>query len=167
MKESWYDGQVMVGMKEAIFEPSSPHRHMTELVHLLKSQPNIPDKPLLFIYSDGGPNHRLTYLSVQLSLILVFLKLDLDFLCAARTAPYHSWRNSAERIMSIINLGLQCVGIMRKKMTPETEASIACCNNMAQLRKVGESKPDLVPADSVPGEEVTTAHSAMSLELQL
>ena len=50
----------------------------------------------------------------------------------------------AERIMSIINLGLQCVGIMRKEMTPETEASIASCNNMAQLRKVGESKPDLV-----------------------
>ena len=48
--------------------------------------------------------------------------------------------------MFIINLGLQCVGIMRKEMTPETEASIASCNNMAQLRKVGESKPDLVQA---------------------
>ena len=31
-------------------------------------------------------------------------------------------------------------------MTPETEASIASCNNMAQLRKVGESKSDLVQA---------------------
>ena len=29
-------------------------------------------------------------------------------------------------------------------MTPESEASIAGCNNMAQLRKVGESKPDFV-----------------------
>ena len=73
-------------------------------------------------------------------------RLDLDFLCAARTALYHSWRNPAERIMSIINLGLQCVGIMRKEMTPETEASIPSCNNMAQLRKVGESKLDLVQA---------------------
>ena len=146
VKECWYDGQVFVGMKEAVFEPSSPHRHMTELVHLLNSQPSIPNKPLLFIYSDGGPDHRLTYLSVQLSLISVFLKLDLDFLCAARTAPYHSWRNPAERIMSIINLGLQCVGIMRKEMTPETEASIASCNNMAHLRKIGESKPDFIQA---------------------
>ena len=146
VKESLCDGRVFVGMKEALFEPSLPHRHMTELVHLLKSQPSIPDKPLLFIYSDGGPDHRLTYLSVQLSLISVFLKLDLDFLCGARTAPYHSWRNPAERIMSIINLGLQCVRIMRKEMTPETEASIASCNNMAQLSKVGESKPDLVQA---------------------
>ena len=119
---------------------------MTELVNLLKSQASIPDKPLLFIYSDGGPDHRLTYLSVQLSLISVFLKLDLDFLCAARTAPYHSWRNPAERIMSIMNLGLQCVGMMRKEMTPEFKASIASYNNMAQLRKVGESNLDLVQA---------------------
>lgn len=79
VKDSWYDGQVFVGMKEALFEPSSPHRHMTELVHLLKSQLSIPDKPLLFIYSDGGPDHRLTYLSVQLSLISVFLKLAWTF----------------------------------------------------------------------------------------
>lgn len=108
VKKSWYSGQVFVGLKEAVFEPLSPHRHMTELVKLFKKDPNSPDKPLLFIYSDGGPDHRLT---VQLSLISVFLERDLDFLCAARTAPYHSWRNPAERIMSIINLGLQCVGI--------------------------------------------------------
>ena len=44
----------------------------------------------LFIYSDGGPDHRLTYVSVQLSLIALFLNLDLDLLVAARTAPSHS-----------------------------------------------------------------------------
>ena len=91
VKESWYNGRVFIGMNEAVFEPSSPHHHMTELVHLLKSAPSIPDKPLLFIYSDGGPDHRLTCLSVQLSLISMFLKPNLDFLHATRTAPYHSW----------------------------------------------------------------------------
>lgn len=29
----------------------------------------------------------------------------MDYLCAARTAPYHSYRNPVERIMSILNLG--------------------------------------------------------------
>ncbi len=126
--ESWYDGHVFIGMKESVFEPSTPHRHMTELVAVLKSKVSLAHKPLLFIYSDGGPDYRLTYLSVQLSLICVFLELDLDFLCAARTAPHHSWRNPAERIMSLINLGLQCVGMMRKEMAPEDEATIANCN---------------------------------------
>jgi len=59
------------------FEPSSPHL-------------------FLFIYTDGGADHILTYLPVKLSLISIFLKLDLDFLCVARTAPHHSWRNPAK-----------------------------------------------------------------------
>ena len=48
----------------------SPHRHMTELCEMVKKE-NLAEKSLLFIYSDGGPNHRLTYLFVQLSPILL------------------------------------------------------------------------------------------------
>ena len=114
---SWYSGQVHIGFKEGVFEPSSPHRHMTELYQMVKDI----DKPVMFIYSDEGPDHRLTYLSVQLSIIALYLKLDLDFICAARTAPCHSWRNPAERVMSIVNLGLQCVGLMRQKMATNLE----------------------------------------------
>ena len=72
----------------------------------------IEDMPILFLYSDGGPDHRLTYVSVQASLIALFKNLDLDILCVARTAPYQSWR---ERIMSLLNMGLQSVGLMRRK----------------------------------------------------
>ena len=109
---SWYSGEVHVGLKDAVFEPSSPLRHTTELHSLLITR--LQSKSVLFLYSDGGPDHRLTYISVQLSLIALFLNLDLDFLCAGRTASYHSWRNPVERIMSIVNLGLQCVGLMRE-----------------------------------------------------
>ena len=62
------------------------------------------------MYTDGGPDHRLTYVSVQIALIALFLELDLDFLCAVRTPPHNSWKNPAERIM---NLALQGVGIAR------------------------------------------------------
>ena len=111
--ESWYRGQVFVGFKDTAFEQSSPLRHATELSTILSNPGG--DRSVLFLYSDGGPDHRLTYASVQVSLIALFLKLDLDFLCAARTAPSHSWRNPVERIMSTLNLGLQCVGLMRGK----------------------------------------------------
>ena len=57
----------------------------------------------------------LTYVSVQLGLISLFLQLDFYYLCAVRTAPYHSWRNLVECIMSIVNLGLQCVGLEERK----------------------------------------------------
>ena len=61
------------------------------------------------IYSDGGPDHRLTYHSLQLSLISVYVNLDLGMLIAARTAPGHSWANSIERLMSLLNLANQNV----------------------------------------------------------
>ena len=78
---SWYNGQVWVGLREGAFEPSSPHRHITELHNALQEQNLWEDKSCLFVYCDGGPDHRLTYLSVQVSLISLVLKNDLDFLC--------------------------------------------------------------------------------------
>ncbi len=136
---SWYSGQVLVGLKEAAFEPSSPMRHAAELGNILSRDPG---KSVLFVYSDGGPDHRLTYVSVQLALISVFLKLDLDYLCAARTAPSHSWRNPVERIMSTLNLGLQSVGLMREQMDSEFEAQSGKCSSLKDLRDVASRYPD-------------------------
>jgi hypothetical protein len=82
---SWYVRQVFVLFKDGAFEPSSPIRHATKLVNILENE--AIDRPVLFLYSDGGPDHRVMYLSVKLSLIALFLKRDLDYLCAARTAP--------------------------------------------------------------------------------
>ena len=67
-----------------------------------------------------------------------FLKLDLDLLCAARTAPSHSWRNPVERVMSTLNLGLQCVGLMRKTGDAKFEAQAA---SLAVLREATERTP--------------------------
>ena len=132
--ESWYRGQVLVGYKYTAFESSSPMRHATELGSILCSNADF-HKSILFLYSDGGPDHRLTYyVSVQVSLIALCLTLDLDFLCAARTAPSHFWRNPVKRIMSTLNLGLQCVGLMREKSDSDFEAEAANCNSLLALR---------------------------------
>ena len=133
---SWYDGQVHVGLKEAVFEPSNALRHATELHNVLMHE--IGTRSVLFLYTDGGPDHRTTYVSTQLSLIALFLNLNLDYLCAARTAPHHSWRNPVERMMSILNLGFQSIGLMREKMDDEAEAALKNCNNISLLRKSGE-----------------------------
>ena len=144
ISESWYRGQVFVSPKDTVFEPSSPLRHACELYNVLQSLSN--SKPVLFLYSDGGPDHHLTYESVQLSLVCLFLKLDLSFLCAGRTAPYHSWRNPVERVMAALNLGLQCVGLDREKMPEEYEIEVAKCNNLTQLRKIAERNDQFVGA---------------------
>lgn len=129
--DSWYSGQVFIGLKEGAYEPSSPLRHVTELSGTLTKYGLLNGKSVLFLYTDGGPDHRLTYLSVKLSLICLFLVCDLDYLCACRTAPCHSWRNPAERVMSLVNLGLQSIGLMRQPMGDTEEALTASCNSLS------------------------------------
>ena len=48
-----------------------------------------------------------------------------------------------ERIMSLLNLGLQCIGLLRKKMDDGYESAVANCNSIAQLRKVAEKNPTM------------------------
>lgn len=73
------------------------------------------------IYSDGGPDHRLTYHSVKLSLIVLFRNLNLDMLIAGRTAPGHSWANPVERIMSVLHLSIQNMSLARNECDSNTE----------------------------------------------
>jgi hypothetical protein len=146
---SFYRGQVYVVNKDLVFEPSSPLRHATELMTVLESEEL--SKPIMLLYTDGGPDHRLTYLSVKLSLMCIFVALDLDMLCAVRTPPYNSWKNPPERVMSILNLGLQAVGMERKPMDGIHEDAIHSANTLGELRKRADQNEDLAAAmkDSV------------------
>ena len=101
-------GSSICRLQDAAFEPSSALRHAAKLSKtLLSTEVN---KSVLFLYSDGGPDHKLTNVSVQVSLIA---KLDLDFFCVARTVPSHSWHNPVERVMPTLSLGLQCIGLKK------------------------------------------------------
>lgn len=59
---------------------------------------------------------------------------DFDFLAAVRTAPYHSWSNPAERMMSIINLGLQGVALKRSDMSFDSEQIFKNLGTMEEIR---------------------------------
>jgi len=88
IEESFYRGQVYIGLKDPIFQPSDSLHHITELYKILNDSNE--NKPYLFLYTDGRPDHRVIYVHVQLALIALFLKLDLDLLIAVRTPPDHS-----------------------------------------------------------------------------
>lgn len=144
---SFYHGQPVVILKDFVFSPSSPYRHMAEFVKPAKS--HFDDRvvpPFMFFYHDGGPDHRLSYYSVMISYICAFRWLNLDFLVAVQTAPNNSWINPCERLMSILNLGLQCVSTTREKASDSIEATLKSCNSMSAIRKEAESKPLLKEA---------------------
>lgn len=73
------------------------------------------------IFSDGGPDHRLTYHSVKLALVILFKNLDLDLLIAGRTAPGHSWINPVERIVFTLNLAIQNIALARDECSSDME----------------------------------------------
>ena len=58
---SWYTGQVNVLFKDTIFEPSSPSRHSAEVANIFMKDSSV-DYPVLFLYADGGPDHRVAYI---------------------------------------------------------------------------------------------------------
>lgn len=103
------------------------------------------------IYSDGGPDHRLTYHSVKLALIVLFKELNLDTLIAVRTAPGHSWLNPAERVMSVLNLAIQNCAFSRAESGSNFEQVIKSANSMSEIRTKATKYPGLKDAwvDSV------------------
>ena len=76
----WYTGEVIVMLKEGALEPSSPLHHSTELSNILRDR--VQHKLILFVYSDGGPDYQVTYISVKSALITLFRIMDLDYFCA-------------------------------------------------------------------------------------
>lgn len=69
----------------------------------------------------------------------LFLKHNLDMLVAAQTAPQNSYRNPVERIMLVLNIELQSVGVMRKEMSEECETILKSCNSMEDIHKAASS----------------------------
>lgn len=113
----FYRGKVTVVVNDSVFQSSNPMRHATTL---LKQIQKLQDKPKVVLkFSDGGTDHRTNLGHVIVSAICLFKELDLDLYVAARCAPGQSWINPAERVMSILNIGLQNCALSREKGSTE------------------------------------------------
>jgi hypothetical protein len=98
---------------------------------------------MLCLYTDGGPDYHCTYTCVQLSYICLFIALDLDYFVTVWALLQNSWKNPIERIISILNLGLQSVGLMRTEMNNESERLISKCGIINEICKVAEENSTL------------------------
>lgn len=75
--DSFYNNVLHVIVKGKVFTPSSPKCHATESVSILRNTRSSDglslECPILFIYTDGGPDHRTTFESVKLAHIYSFI----------------------------------------------------------------------------------------------
>lgn len=115
-------------------------------LHLQLSQPRFlltgkRRKPILLKYTDGGTDQRNNLESVRCANICLFRGMNLDMLIHVRCG--HSWTNTAERIMSIRNIGLQSVSLERKEAGREIEMLLKGCNSMSNIREKCSSNATL------------------------
>ncbi|CAJ0895890.1 20155_t:CDS:2, partial [Entrophospora sp. SA101] len=105
--ESFYKGQVYVAYKDTILQPSSALCHSTEFYnnYCAQFQNHLAKPKILLLYTDA----------------------------AVRTAPYYSWANPAERMMSILNLALQGVALKRESMSESSEKYFDKLKNLSDI----------------------------------
>jgi len=63
----------------------------------------------------------------------------MDTMVVLRAATQHSWTNPAERIMSVLHLGLQGCSLARTAMYNDCELTMRNCNGMSVIRRAAEA----------------------------
>lgn len=141
--DSFHKGQAIMFLKDSVLSPSNPTAHLLEMISA-ETLLNTIDKQITILFTDGGPDHRTTYASVQLGAILYFLKYDKDMVILFRTAPNGSYLNPVERTMSIINLALQHCSFCRSVIPDSViEDLVMKCSSMSEFRDTVDGKTDV------------------------
>ncbi|KAI8503983.1 hypothetical protein Bbelb_180510 [Branchiostoma belcheri] len=142
--KSFYRGTVTVAVNDSVFQASSPFRHAAAILKILRQK---EERPKVFLkYSDGGTDQRNTLESVKCAHIALFKVMNFDLLILARCAPGQSYVNPAERLMSILNIGLQNVALERKQLSDELEKLLTRAGSMAEVRNLAKQHPELAEA---------------------
>ena len=118
-------------------------------------------------FSDGGTHHRNKLEAVKCSSICICKQLDLDLFIGERCAPGQSWVNHAERVMSILNIGLQNFSMERKPGADNLETDLKKCNGMDDIRKYGAEHPEFKTAWSESIEETKASMENRGRRLSL
>ena len=100
-------GNVYYTVSDSVFQSSTPFCHGLMIFKIIKELKHVPR--VLMKYTDDGTNQSNALESVKVGLICLFKGLNLDFMISARCAPEYSYMNPAERIISMLYLGLQNV----------------------------------------------------------
>ncbi len=95
-------------------------------------------KPEAFVmvFTDGGPDHYISFLNVMISWLAYFISGGCDSLVVGRTVPTQSWTNLAERLMSVLDFTLSNCALSRDLMGDEFEKDMKKCNSMTSIRKL-------------------------------
>ena len=163
-EESFVRGQVSLSVNDSVFQMSTPMRHAASLSKVVP----LASAQILMKYSDGGTDHRTTLEAVRCAVICLCKEYDLDMVILAICAPGHSWRNPAERVMSILNLGLQNCSLERESSGDELEKKLRSHSSMQAVRDAAVKQPELKDAwvESIEPVQATLRNRFQRLKLK-
>ncbi|KAL8607708.1 hypothetical protein ACOMHN_039382 [Nucella lapillus] len=166
-EKSFVCGKVATTVNDSVLQPSSPFRHAAMLVKMFEND-SLPIPNILLKYTDGGTDQRNTLEAVKCATICVFKELNLDMIIAARCAPGHSFRNPAERVMSILNIGLQNCATERKQTDEAAETLLKRCSSVSAIRSMAAKHPELQEKwrDSIEPVQSTIQNRFLRLKLK-
>jgi hypothetical protein len=145
---SWYSGEVSVILKNSIFEGSSAFGAMAELLETYKEE--LVAKAVFMLHTDGGGEHNLSFPSVQAAIADFCLTSQPGHAVFGNSAPYYSYTNEPERVMSILNLALYGVAVERPRIDvtkfPGEESRFTSTKTIAELRAQAARFPTLSTA---------------------
>jgi hypothetical protein len=93
---------------------------------------------VLILQTDGGPDHSMKRVAVQLALYAIFRELVVDHFVVSRCAPTGSAGNKLERSMSALSLACACVAPRRGYMAPWAEKNVANALSMQAICDVAK-----------------------------
>ena len=170
LHDSWHRGKVSITIRDAVFNSTNAWKHCSQLALRLIRQSakklNILEptslktfflltreekqKIMLFIPSvllistDGGGDHKNTFVRNKAAYASLFKFLDLDELVIFRNAPNGSWINPVETSMGSLNLGLMHLALERDKCRSDmVEKIVTNCNSMSDLRSKAKTNPNV------------------------
>ena len=121
-----------------------------------------------YVITDGNGDQQVDFLSVQKSLVGLFLYHDFAEVLICRTAAGLSYHNPVEQVHAIANRGLQSVGIMYQRMLPDMEKLIKNCNSNVEIRKSivnhGDLKETIEESLSTPIDLLKAVFSKLGLK---
>ena len=132
-------GKVTTVVNDAVFQLSNPFRHAAIIVKLAEQD----ESKVMMKFTDGSTDQRNNLESVKCANICICKELNLDLLVHARCAPGHSYTNPAERVMCVLNLGLQNCSLERVQGDEESESNFKKCGSMAEIRAFVQKKPEI------------------------
>lgn len=91
---------------------------------------------MLYVYSDGGPEIKEDNFFEQKFYLVLFLQYNFNEVLIARTIANLFYCNFIERVHSIANLGLQSLGLMRKRISENMEKIMQNANPNMEIRKL-------------------------------